>query len=252
MYTRLSIVLILLMLWAGPGMRAQTEGWQAHTPMRLVRDLGTGPGVVWAATTGGVFRYDTGSEEIRRFTTVEGLSDINAQAVAYDADRDVVWVGYASGVIDRIDGDGGVQAFRDIARADQFLARGVNGFTVHGDTLFVMTDFGLVVFDPVGLEVRDAYTQFGSIEAATPVRDAQILSGGRRRTSVSRMPRSRRSTCASRPSGHTSPAFRSRPRRRLRPSTGRLWSGRRRTATSARPGGPGRRRTFPAMPSTIC
>ncbi|HEX7069240.1 MAG TPA: regulator, partial [Rhodothermales bacterium] len=158
---------------------AQTGAWTAHTSMRQATSLDVSEGGLWVGTTGGVFRYDVATGEIRRFTIADGLHGIQVRAVAYDAnctdDRACVWIGYQDGVLDRLDpASGAVTSYRDIERADRFARREINRLVVHGDTLFVATSFGLVVFDAVRNEVRDSYTQLGSLLAATPVFDAMI------------------------------------------------------------------------------
>ncbi|MFV1981126.1 MAG: two-component regulator propeller domain-containing protein, partial [Rhodothermia bacterium] len=86
-----------------------------------------------------------------------------------------IWIGYADGVVDRFDVDNGtVQTLLDIKRADQFPSRAINGLRVLGDSVYVSTDFGLVLFDPVRLEVIDSYSNLGELNPSTPVNDALV------------------------------------------------------------------------------
>lgn len=157
---------------------AQPSPWMSQASMRDVVQLSAAPDAVWAATEGGVFRYDPGSGAFERYMLTDGLSDTRAAAVAYDAQREVVWIGYASGVLDRLDpATGAVQSFRDIARADRFSERRVTRIRVAGDSLFVATAFGVVVFDPVRREVRDTYSQLGALPAGTEVYDVAVAPG---------------------------------------------------------------------------
>ncbi len=165
---------LVLLLAGAADARAQVGRWTAHTSLREVVALSASADAVWAATTGGVFSYAPGTGEIRRFTAAEGLHNVQTRAVAYDARRSVVWIGYSDGVLDRLDpASGQVDTFFDIERS-RFPAREINRLVVQGDSLLVATGFGLVVFDPERREVRDTYSQLGTLARATPVRDAMV------------------------------------------------------------------------------
>ncbi len=158
--------------------QAQDVRWTSHTSMRQITDVSASADAVWAATTGGVFRYEVGTGEISSYTASDGLHNVQTQAIAYDAGRQVVWIGYRDGVLDRLNPETGtIQTFRDIERAERFGSREIHGLVVHGDSVFVATSFGLVVFDPIRREVRDTYSQLGSIAPGTAVHDMMIARG---------------------------------------------------------------------------
>ncbi len=152
--------------------------WTAHTSFRSARAVAAGSEGVWVASDGGVFGYDLASGEITRLTIVEGLSSVRGQSIAVDDSRGQVWVGYADGVLDRIDIETGeVRAFRDIARADQFPSRGIQRIVVAEDVLYVATSFGIVVFSPDRGEVEDSFTRLGPVPPAIEVNDVLIAPG---------------------------------------------------------------------------
>ncbi|MCH8962049.1 MAG: regulator [Bacteroidetes bacterium] len=172
-----SFLIGALVLWA-TGARlatAQAGQWTAHTSTREVVALSVSEDEVWAATTGGVFSYNPATEEIRRFTVAEGLHDVQTRAIAYDARRGLMWIGYFNGVIDRLDIETGVvKTFFDIQRNDRFPSPEISRLNVRGDSLLVATSFGLVIFDPVRQGVRDTYSQLGTLAPATAVRDIAV------------------------------------------------------------------------------
>ncbi len=152
--------------------------WTAHTSFRSARAVAAGSDGVWVASDGGVFGYDLASGEITRLTIVEGLSSVQGQSIAVDDVRGQVWVGYADGVLDRIDIETGqVEAFRDIARADQFPSRGIQRIVVAQDVIYVATSFGIVVFSPDRGEVQDSFTRLGPVPPAIQVNDVLIAPG---------------------------------------------------------------------------
>jgi hypothetical protein len=160
---------------AQPGEPSIPGTWRAYPTLREVNALDATPTEVWAASAGGLFSYTPSSGEVRRFTTVEGLLGVDVSAVAADAARGLVWLGYPTGAIDRLDpASGQVTAFFDIERATQYPRRGVNRVIVRGDSLYIATDFGLVVFDPAAGVVRDTYSRLGPIPTGIAVYDALV------------------------------------------------------------------------------
>ncbi len=151
------------------------KGWTAHTSMRAAQQVVRMGQMLWVGTTGGLYQYSLESGEIRRFTPVEGLHGVDIRVITADPARGSIWIGYVDGALDRVDvSEGTVRTFLDIARARQFTNRAIYRLQVYGDTLFVNTGFGVVVFDLVREEVRDSYTQFGTFSAATATYDVLI------------------------------------------------------------------------------
>lgn len=155
--------------------RAQFSDWQAHTSFRDVRAVVAAEEAVYASTSGGVFGYHRETGAIRRYTVIDGLHDVASQALAPGGEPGDLWVGYQDGALDLLDtATGEVETFLDITRTDRFPSREVHRLLARGDSLFVATAFGLVVFDAVRKEVRDSYTRFGTFAAGVPVFDSAV------------------------------------------------------------------------------
>ena len=172
-----SFCLAVFLVSAGSA-SAQDHRWQAHTSFRQVTDVASHGEVVWAATTGGVFRYEVRSGAFSTYSPSDGLHGVEVQAITVDPRNNVIWIGYQDGVLDRLDPETGVvKAYFDIARAEQFSSRQINKVVVRGDSVFAATSFGVVVFDPVRNEVRDTYSKLGSFAAGTEVFDLTFAPG---------------------------------------------------------------------------
>jgi len=170
------VLAFLLVVLAFPvAASAQTGAWQAHPSLRQATGIASSDSELWVATTGGVYRYAPSSGEVRRFSPAEGLNAPDTSTVAYDAVRDAAWVGFRNGVLNRIDAQtDAITSFLDIARAEQFAQRGINRIVLQGDSLLIATGFGVVVFDAVRGEVRDAYTRFANFDRGTAAFDALV------------------------------------------------------------------------------
>ncbi len=171
-------VLVCVVLLGVLPVRAQPALWASHLSVRKVEQLAAAPGAVWAATEGGVFRYAPADGTFERYSLIDGLSGVRAAAVAYDASREHVWIGYADGLLDRLDpATGHVTTFRDIERATQFSDRSVTRLRLAGDSVLVAASFGVVVFDASKGEVRDTYSRFGTFTSGIAVRDVALAPG---------------------------------------------------------------------------
>lgn len=170
--SRVALVACLLLV-AGPALAQGAAGWRAFPAWNEVTALASSGDAVWAGTTAGVFAYTPATGEVRRYTPVDGLRGGPLLSMAFDRARGALWVGYGDGGLDRLDAaTGGVTRIEDIARASQFSSRGIRRIRVVGDSLYLSTDFGVVVFDAVNVQVRNTYSRLGALNPATPVNDA--------------------------------------------------------------------------------
>ncbi|HEX8386068.1 MAG TPA: two-component regulator propeller domain-containing protein, partial [Rubricoccaceae bacterium] len=151
---------------------APSDGWRVYPAYNEATAVASGLGRVWTGTRGGIFSYDPTTGEIEQTTSIDGLRGAEIRSLAVDAERGVVWAGYADGALDQLTvADGSVRTFLDIERNAQYASRGIRRLQVRGDSLYAATDFGVVVFDAVREEVRNTYARLGSLPPATPVND---------------------------------------------------------------------------------
>ena len=166
-----SVVLLAVAL-GSPAAAAQTAGWQAHPAYNEVDAVASAPDGVWAGTGAGVFFYGIPDGEIVTYTPVDGLSGGPIGGMAYDDARGALWIGYGSGVLERLDPETGtVTPFYEVARADQYPSRGIRRIEVSADLLYLSTDFGVVVFDAAREEARVTYARIGDLAGGTAVND---------------------------------------------------------------------------------
>lgn len=176
MLTRLSgcfaPVLVAVVLSVAPARAQDAAGWRAYPAFNEVTALTSSGPAVWVGTRGGVFSYTPSSGEVARYTPVEGLRGGDLQTLDFDRARGVLWAGYADGGLDRLDAaTGAITRIEDVSRATQYASRGIRRVRVVGDSLYLSTDFGVVVYDAVRGQVRNTYARLGPLNAATPVND---------------------------------------------------------------------------------
>ncbi len=176
------VFLLLILLFGGMlfvsvpnGSSQQLNQWQTYTSYSTVTGITHDQqGRLWATTTGGVFSYEDGSA-LSRLTTLDGLSNLNATALAYDPVNEQLILGYIDGTIDFLDVNSlEIQTHNEIQRAERFSPRGINDFVVYENKLWVATDFGLVNYDLESLLVQETLIKLGDFSSAIPVNDIFI------------------------------------------------------------------------------
>jgi hypothetical protein len=175
---------IALSLWltCSATVCAQTVGrpigtWRAYLNTSKGIDLAYRDQEIWAATTGGLLRFNRETEELRAFTTVEGLSDINTTAMAYLPATDQLVAGYDDGRIDYFSDPRDIRVLTDIQRSTTYTDKRINAFASDQQRLYVATNFGLVVYELESLRPIADVAQFGNNPSNVPVINVQRFEG---------------------------------------------------------------------------
>jgi ligand-binding sensor domain-containing protein len=136
--------------------------WTTFTSKREIRDLAIDSrGIVWAATSGGMFSYNPSDSTFQQFTTSEGLKTIDLTAITID-DAGAIWVGAQNGFLHRFNPQTFTWSYvSDIAlRTDPF--KRINALQTSGDTLYILSDIGVSRFSISKQEFGDTYMRFGA------------------------------------------------------------------------------------------
>jgi len=164
MMSRWSFVLLLLVAWVV----CTSEGtagigdWKNYTSMKSVRAVTSDGQSIWAATSGGMFRFNPSDSSYQKFVNSDGLSTNNITAVMTDS-TGIVWIGHQSGYIDIYDSKKSTWKYiTDIALSGR-TTRSINGFYRAGDKMYIATTFGIAVFSVSKFEFSDTYTSFTTV-----------------------------------------------------------------------------------------
>ncbi|MCW5848851.1 MAG: hypothetical protein KIT87_02115 [Anaerolineae bacterium] len=157
-----ALVLVLALRSSTPTHAQTSEAWRIFTHTDEVNAVAVVGGEVWAATEGGVVRWDTATRDYQVFTIDDHLPANQARAILHDPQTGYVWVGTAAGLAQwdgarwqkwslpqglcsrvdglALDGRGRVWATTNASAA---LVDGVTGAVVRtcGDMFTVMPDY---------------------------------------------------------------------------------------------------------------
>jgi hypothetical protein len=130
--------------------------WRTHLPYNSGLGVVVLEEKIITAAQDAMFVYDSEDESLRRFSKVHGLSDVGISAIAGLPDQGLVIAGYASGIVDIIDGSR-VQGLFAISQFNIIGSKRINHILVLEDRAFFSCDFGVVEFDAVKLEFDGPY-----------------------------------------------------------------------------------------------
>lgn len=150
---------LLLMVSISLSAQDFSKQWTGHFSYTNIQDITYGNGKVFAAAQNSVFSYDKDTQELQTYSTIQGLSGEAISAIFYSAARDILVVGYRSGLIDVVRPDKQVLKVVDIVNKAPIppTAKQINHFMENDGILYISTGFGISLFDLDRLEFDDSY-----------------------------------------------------------------------------------------------
>lgn len=179
MKTRGWRIIVLFILGTG-ALYGGTGTWENFTSMKDVKGLARSGHSYWAATSGGLFRWDEGTDSYLKLTNAEGLLSTDLTAVGIDRNGDV-WGCASTGMIHLYTPSTGfVRTISNIVEFPGPTDKRINAVITAGDTVLLCSDFGLSVYRLGRGEFGDTFTSFGGIPANNRVAVySAVISGGR-------------------------------------------------------------------------
>lgn len=155
-----------------PDLSAQViESWEVYSALDRSTSVASAPdGSVWVATTGGVYRYDPATETAEPYRTDGSILDLTATAIGVDPENGDVYVGGKDGTISILRHEGWWTYVTDIARSSR-PDPAIRGFRFGDGRAYILTTFGVAVYNPSDSTIRDSWTRLGTITPNTGVND---------------------------------------------------------------------------------
>ena len=143
--------------------------WENFTDMKNIRAVAVKGNKYIAATSGGLFFYQPGSEQYTKFTNLNGLINIDLTALIIDT-QSKMWIGASDGSLVLMDLNGNIlKTIYDIKNSTE-SNKSINCFYQYGNYMYVGTGYGIQKIDIGTQNFVDApYYQFAAIPIKTPV-----------------------------------------------------------------------------------
>lgn len=151
--------------------------WRSHLSFNSVNLLAEGNNKVFAAADNGVMVYDRVGHTVETYSTLNALSGTGISALAYDASRSQLVVGYDNGAIDLVSETATVNFTRLVNPPDVSVSGSINHILINGSLAYFSTNYGLVLFDLNRNEVKETWRNLGPGGQLLAVYQSVLLNG---------------------------------------------------------------------------
>ena len=123
------------------------EFWVDHLPYNTFKYTAALDDYVFAASSNNLLVVNSNSDEISRYSRINGLTGSNITALKSDEASGTVWIGYANGRLD-IWTSLGISSIAAIEETPSYTGlKRINDISFYNGMAYIATDFGLVEFD---------------------------------------------------------------------------------------------------------
>jgi hypothetical protein len=151
--------------------------WRDYISYRQATEVVYRRGTAYAIVLGGMFSYTPSTEEVRTFSTIQGLHSTDPTRIFHDEITGLIFIGFADGTINYFSDPDDIRFLTDIQRNNFFTQKEINAFAGDGERLYVATDFGVVIYDLESFLTAFTITQFGENPSKLPVNAIAINQG---------------------------------------------------------------------------
>lgn len=133
--------------------------WSGYFSYTNIVDVSQGDDRLVAASENAIFIYDFITTEIETITSIQGLSGERISKIHYSEDYNLLIIGYENGLIEVVNEDREVLKVVDILNKPTIPPnqKRINHFNEFNGFVYISTDFGISLYDLVGLEFGDTY-----------------------------------------------------------------------------------------------
>jgi hypothetical protein len=134
-----------------------SDSWEDFYSYNNVKDFVKVDNILYALTDNAVFTFDETTSEIKKFSSIQGLSGETTSSIHYSAAFKRLVIGYQNGLIEVIDENGAITISSDIVNFSQSGIKSINHISEFGNTLYLATSFAIVEYDLEKLEFGDTF-----------------------------------------------------------------------------------------------
>ncbi len=173
MHKILSIFFLInsLFIW---GQTDYSGSWEDLFSYHDVKDLQHTDTHIIALSDNAVFFYDKQTKAYEKISSVNGLIGSTTSAFYFDALQNLLVIGYEDGTLEVIDENREITLKPDIKNFSVIGSKRINHIKANGSTLYLSTDFGIVVFDSEELEYKETL-YIGDTSTEVLVHETEIL-----------------------------------------------------------------------------
>lgn len=130
--------------------------WRSHFSYNNIIDIVQSPQRVYTAAPNGLFYVDLEDLSINKITKNDGLSDVSIGAIGYDANTDILVIGYANGNIDLLS-PSTITNIETFKNASLIGSKSFHDISFRAGLTYLSSDQGVLVLDLATKEIIESY-----------------------------------------------------------------------------------------------
>ena len=164
-----AVMLLLPFNKANAGIPVGT--WRAHPAYNDATKAVKAFGLIHVLSDGAYYFYDPADHGLYTIDKTGGLADTEIAQMAYCPSQNVLLLVYLNGNIDLLYSDLGVYNFTEL-KNNSLGSVMVNGLSITGNTAYISTNIGLVLFDVKRKEIKNTYRFDASVNSSVITADS--------------------------------------------------------------------------------
>jgi ligand-binding sensor domain-containing protein len=151
--------------------------WRSHLSFNAVKHIAEGDRKIFAASENAVMYFLLDDRTTGVYSTLNALSNTGISALAFDATRNQLVVGYSNGGVDLLTDDQSISFTRLINPPDVTVAPGINHILIDDALAYLSTNYGVVVYDLTRNEVKETWRNIGPGGQLINIYQSAVLNG---------------------------------------------------------------------------
>lgn len=137
--------------------------WRSYMPYNTAVSVASDESTIYVATQYSLYTFNRATEEIEKYSKVNGMSDVGMSKIAYDNSADALVLAYTNSNIDILK-DNNFYNIPDIKIKSFSGSKAINNIITEKGLAYLSTDVGIVVLDLERVEVKETYTFISNSE----------------------------------------------------------------------------------------
>ena len=150
-------VFIFLFFISGWSQIDYSDTWEDFYSYNNVKDFIKVDTKIYALVDNAVFIYDTATNEIKKLSSVNGLSGETVTSIYYSAVYQRLAIGYTTGLLEIVDQNGKITIAPDVANFPLVTEKSILNITEYNNQLYLSTSFAVVMYDIGNLVFGDTF-----------------------------------------------------------------------------------------------
>ena len=134
-----------------------SDSWEDFFSYNNVKDFIKSENILYALSDNAIFTYDCTTQEIKKLSSVQGLSGETTSAIHFSTQSDRLVIGYKNGLVEVVDSDGSITISADILNFNQTGEKSINDIFEYQGKLYLSTSFAIIEYDIDQLEFGDTF-----------------------------------------------------------------------------------------------